>query len=104
VASELTKENTNPNDFKVGDHLWDSPFQNNEKETIARNIIIISQRNENKWLDFTWEEYQKKSKHNVSAFEKDILDGFVNQGLLKCENGVYSVEEKFIRTLAQFIK
>lgn len=103
MASKLSKDNIKPNDFKVGDHLWNSPFQNSEKETIARNIILISKWNGNNWLDFTWDEYQKMCKHNVTISEKGVLDGFVSQGLLACKNGVYSVEESFIRTLAQFI-
>ncbi|MFA5248691.1 MAG: hypothetical protein WC415_05805 [Patescibacteria group bacterium] len=99
----FTVEAVKPSDFNVKDHFWGSPFQKVEKEVVARNLVLLSKWNENKWLVFTWEEYRQKCRHNVTISEKNVLDGFVEQGLLKCENGVYSIRDQFIITLAQFI-
>ena len=104
MAGKISTETIMPEDFDVKDHLWDSPFQNCEKETIARNLILLSKWNGNKWLSFTWEEYQEKCKHSVGYSEKGVLDGFVSDGLMKCEDGVYSIQDKFIVTLAQYVK
>jgi hypothetical protein len=38
-------------------HPYDSVFQNNESETIARNIMVILARTGNTWRDLTWDEY-----------------------------------------------
>jgi hypothetical protein len=99
----LTKQTIRPKNFEVKEHLWDSPFQNCEREIIARNLILISQWNNNEWLTFTWEEYQKRCKHNVGIGEKYILDEFVLRGLLTFHEGVYTIEDYFIWYLSKFI-
>jgi len=99
-----TKAEVPPNDFEVKDHLWNSPFQNSEKEIIARNLILLSQWNENQWLEFSWEGYQLLCKHNVTLKEKDVLDWFVSEGLLRFRNEKYSITDHFIWYLRKFIK
>ena len=100
----LTKDTIKPSDFQIRDHLWNSPFQNCEKEIVARNLILISQWNDDKWFDFTWDEYAKRCKHRVTYGERVILDNFVRKFLLSCDNGVYVIKNAFIQKLAQFIK
>lgn len=99
----LTKKAVSPGDFDVKDHFWDSPFQNVEKETVARNIILLSRWNNNSWLEFSWEDYQKLCKHEVSNKEKEVLDGFVAEKLLSLNDGVYSVNNSFIALLENFV-
>ena len=99
----LTKDTVKPSSIEVKDHLWDSSFQNSEKEMIARNIVLFSQWNEDQWLDFTWEEYGEKCKHSVTASERAVLNGFVGNGLLSCADDVYSVQDSFIPDLAKFV-
>ena len=101
---ELTVDAVKPNDFGKSCCLIGSPFRNSEKETVARNIIALSQLNNNVWLSFTWEEYKAKCKHEPTDAEKKVLDFLVEDGFLNIEDEVYSVQNKFIATLSKFIR
>ena len=96
------KEIVKPSDFTTG--LIGSEFQNREREIIAGNIIIISQKNNNAWFDFSCADYRAHCGHEVTENERQILDGFVEDGYLDFRDGRYSVNEKFIKTLAKYIK
>lgn len=104
MAEQFTKATVFPKDLEVGGHLWDSPLQNSEKESIARNIILLSQWNDNRWLEFTWQGYQDRCKHKATEGEKRILDEFVRMGLLAFEGDVYLVRDQFVDLFKQFIK
>ncbi len=93
-----------PNDFSVQFGLRSSPLQDCAQEEAARNIIVISQLNENKWLDFTWKDYDKMCKHEVSSEEKEVLDELVELGYLSQKNGIYSIEDYFISLLIKFVR
>jgi hypothetical protein len=97
------KENVLPKDFDVSQGFMDSQFQNFEKESIARNIVLICQWSDNQWLEFTWDDYQRLCTHKVAISEKAILDGFVEQGLLGFKDGKYAVLGTFIMFLDKFI-
>lgn len=101
---DLTVDTVKPNDFDISHGLIGSPFRNTEKEIIAKNIIMLSRLNNDKWLSFTWEEYQEKCSHRPTSAEKEILDRFVAGGFLKIEDGIYSIQDKFIATLEKFIR
>lgn len=98
-----TKKEISPNDFDVKNRIYDSPFHNSEKETIARNLIILSQLNNNQWLRFTWDEYVSRCTHKVTISEKVILDNFVENQLLSNNDGIYSIEDGFIFVLKEFV-
>ncbi len=91
-----------PSDFTT--RLMDSKFQNREREVIAGNIIIISKQNNDAWFPFTFEDYRQRCGHKVTESERTILDGFVAEGYLDFKDDHYSVNEKFIRTLAEYLK
>jgi len=99
----LTKDTVRPSNIRVEEAFMDSSFQNSEKETIARNTVLLSQWNGDQWMDFTWEEYRQKCKHSVTEAERAILNDFVRSGLLSCVDGVYSVRDAFIQALAKFV-
>ncbi len=84
--------------------LWDSEWQNTEKEVIARNIVFLSQEIDDVWLEFTWKEYEEMCTHCVSGSEKGVLDDFVEDGYLSRKGAVYKVTGKFIKALFKFIK
>jgi hypothetical protein len=96
------KEIVKPSDFTRG--LMGSKFQNREKEIIATNIIIISAKNDDTWFGFTFEEYGRRCHHSVTERERETLDELVADGYLDRQDGQYSVNEKFIRTLAEYLK
>jgi hypothetical protein len=92
-------------------HLWDSSFQNSEKETVAGNIITLSKRNDDQWVSFTWERYCElciagsAGSHHPTWRENDVLDSFVRERVLaKASDGTYSVTDLFITTLFAFTK
>ena len=45
VVPILTKEKVRPSDFNIETHLMGSQLHKSEKETIARNIILLSKWN-----------------------------------------------------------
>jgi hypothetical protein len=96
------KEIVKPSDFTRG--LIGSQFQNREREIIAGNIIVISTKNNDTWFDFSYDDYCAHCGHEVTEAERQILDGFVREGYLGFQDGKYSVNEKFIKTLAEYIK
>ncbi|MFC1598517.1 hypothetical protein ACFL2U_00695 [Patescibacteria group bacterium] len=99
----FTKQEVRPKDINASGGFFSTVWQNNEKETIARNIVLISQWNGNQWLDFTWETYKDKCEHNVTIAEKSVLDALAREGYLTCTGGVYSVQDKFIEALKEYV-
>lgn len=100
----ITRMNVKPSDVEFTDYLWGSDFNNCEKESIAGNVIRISQWNDDQWFDFSWEDYKRLCKHNVTEAERSYLDGFVEQGLLSFDGEKYSVNDAFIVKLWKFVK
>jgi hypothetical protein len=49
-----------PSDINISNDLMGSNFNKYEKEIIAKNIIIISKKNKNKWFEFSFKEYKKR--------------------------------------------
>ena len=66
-----------PSDFLT--HPYDSVFQNNESEVVARNIMVILSRTGNEFRSITWGEYRTervKDRH-FSEREKGFFDRVV---------------------------
>jgi len=66
-----------PSDFLT--HPYDSVFQNNESEVVARNIMVILSRTGNVFRSMTWGEYRAervKGRH-FSEREKEFFDRVV---------------------------
>jgi hypothetical protein len=100
--TELIK--VKPSEFDISQGLCGSSLRKSEKETIARNIILNSERRGDKWMPFTWRDYSELCQHEVSRDEKDILDGFVADGLLVLdETGYYVVADAFLAALWKFV-
>jgi hypothetical protein len=90
-----------PRDINVKNHFFGSLLNNCEKETIARNIVIISCANDNKWFPFTWEGYKGHCQHKVSEDERIVLNELVKSGHLTRTDGVYNITDKFILSLSR---
>jgi len=63
-----------PSDFLT--HPYDSVFQNNESEVVARNIMVILSRTGNEFRSMAWAEYRTervKDRH-FSEREKEFFD------------------------------
>ena len=99
----MIKEQVKPQDIDTSNSLCGSELRKSEKETIARNIILISRKNDNEWLEFTFDEYKKRCRHNVTEGEKDVLDELVNDGLLTCNDDKYVIQDAFIAKLWSFV-
>jgi hypothetical protein len=92
---EITTQNTKPSDFHT-EKSFVGMLGKYEKEIIGRNIIMISQRNNDSWDGFTFAEYEERCLHVVGDGEKDILDLMVKDGLLHLSDGRYSVTNYFL--------
>ncbi len=97
------KAKIKPSNLDISRGLVGSLLRNSEKEAVARNLIILSRLNGNEWLEFSWKEYQEKCTHRPSKEELRILGSFVNDGLLKNEDGKFIVCDEFIKSLWKFV-
>ncbi len=106
-----------PSTFVVSDPycLMGSEWQNTETETIARNVVLILQMmNPEEWTPFTWEQYTKLCKHQVTDAERGVLEALTNGGrpvwnttghlqagyLTKDSEGRYAVTPKFLEVVS----
>ncbi len=100
-------------DFKpsdvADDHFWNSPWQNCEKEMVARNLVKLSRYgNDDEWRPFTWQEYEGFCSHGPSYGESRIFDEFVDTGYLTFvpdevgDYGVFSFTPKMIGVFLQY--
>lgn len=66
-----------PSDFNK--HPYDSVLQNNECETIARNIMVILARLGNEFRLLSWDEYKQEREKdgNFTMSEKALFDRVV---------------------------
>jgi|SRR5579872_1080554 len=91
-----------PSDMQTG--LLGSNFQKREKELIAGDIIVISQKNGDTWFDFSFDDYRKYCGHIVTEKEHSVLNALaMDDEVLDLKGERYSVNENFFRTLAKFI-
>ena len=93
-----------PSDVSHG-HLWNSPWDNCEREMVASNILKLAHYNkDNEWQPFTWEEYLDFCSHGVSYVEQSILNEFVRDGYLLLEDDVYNFASKILGVYLQYLK
>jgi hypothetical protein len=107
-----------PSDIDLTNHFWDSPFRNFEAETVARNIVVISNAADpNAWTPFSFDDYKERCKHRASELEHGVMQAFLiggrpvpdttsvlEPGYLTKEGGKYAVTEKFLAVIAKFAK
>lgn len=100
------KDKIKPSDFEISGLFIGSHLQKSEKETVALNIVIIALENGDAWSDFTFEDYKNGcAPRTTFAGEKEMLRTLAHEDKILDEHaGVYSVNEMFFRTLAEFIK
>lgn len=92
-----------PSDIHYEDGFFGTTWQKCEKETIARNICVVMEKRDDKFVPFTWDEYVDMVEHKASLAEKSILDGFVEDGYLAFEDDKYDVNFRFIAVLIDYI-
>lgn len=93
-----------PNDISINGNFMDTVWQNSEKETVARNIIMVCRViNTKNWQSFCWEEYKELCSHDVTDGEKCILEDFVKTGYLVKMADEYYVTSFFIHALKDYI-
>jgi len=100
---EMIKEQVKPKDIDISNGLCGSELGKSEKETIACNIIVISRKNDNDWLEFTFDEYKARCRHKATESERDVLNELVKESLLVCDNDKYAVQDAFIAKLWKFV-
>lgn len=102
-----------PSEVDVSRHFWDSPFQNHEKEVIARNIAIVLQTaayvsESDEWHGFSLEEYEAfrnadNPRSPVTPAERSIISEFVAGTYLdRAEDGTLTVTDRFLGALGKF--
>jgi hypothetical protein len=101
MSQKLLKA-VSPDNIDISGRLYNT-FGKWEKETVARNIVLIANKLGG-WKAFSWEEYRKNCDHNVSEGEKSVLDTFVEEEILSFDKGKYHLTDRFIGKLAGFIK
>jgi len=101
-----------PNRIDVSRPFVGSSLQKSEKETIARNIVVISQiiaeaKDSDSWHPFSLAEYigvrGATSEEPVGVKERDMLGELATGGYLAAnERGEFAVTEAFLNVVADF--
>ncbi len=99
-----TKQGFRPSDIDVDNRLIGSGFGKSEKETIARNIILMGVKTDDSWVPFTWTEYKSACTHDVTNDELEVLDQLVEKGFLSKFAIHYEVADHFIWACKNFVK
>ncbi len=71
-----------PSQIDTKNHFFNSVWEHCETETVARNIVLISEWNDDEWKPFTWEQYKDMCKHKVSNGEYGELTSMAKTGHL----------------------
>jgi hypothetical protein len=99
------KEVVKPSDFDLSSRLGGSTLNKMEKEIVASNVIAICKENNDAWLDFNFKDYVRLCGDSGYGGHESILDNLAEHHcILDKKDGVYSVNERFFRTLAVHIK
>lgn len=103
LKARMTTAKVKPSQIDISRHLVGSPLDQPERETIARNIIVICRKRDDSWAPFTFGEYTELCSHKVTAGERAVLDDLASMGLLTCSDGVYTVQDLLVLTLNKFV-
>ena len=93
-----------PKDLDISGQFVGSLLKNSEKETVARNIVILSRRNDNEWLTFAFDDYIKRCARGPCVGEEGVMNALVKDGVLSCADGKYSITDDFIASLWEFVE
>ena len=101
-----------PSEVDISKRFVDTPLGNYEKETIARNIVVIRRiiaeaKSDDRWHPFRMEEYievrNATSEEPVTPSERQVLGALATSGhLVEAEDGSFSVTATFLGIVAQF--
>jgi len=93
-----------PNNIDTSRYLMNSIWKNCERETIARNIVLLCQ-DQNEWVSFSWDEYIEFClPRKASQKEETILNALVSEGYLDFSDNKYQPNIRFLGAVAQFTK
>jgi len=94
-----------PSDFDTKQRFMNTIWQNSERETIARNIVIFLRKHGDEFVPFTWNQYRQKCCHAVEAGEEVFLNALAKEGYLDMtEDGYYKVNLAFLGAINKFKK
>lgn len=93
--------NVAPQDIKTKDGFRNTIHQNSEKETISRNIVIIS-RDNGKWFPFNFEDYKNGCGHNVTVEELRTIEDLAAGGYLSEKDGKYEITDMFLNAIREY--
>lgn len=107
-----------PKDIKIEKSFRETFSNSLEAQTVARNIVIVSQKiNPDLWTSFSFSEYKERlDNHPPSVFlEERVLEALflggtatktssicLEPGFLKKFEGKYEVTQKFLNEISKF--
>ncbi len=94
-----------PSKINIDNGLVGSDLGKSEKETIARNVIVMCRQMGDSWATFSVHDYIAACTHDVTPGEIVFLDRFVKDKLLGYdeESERYWVLDAFIAKLWKFV-
>jgi len=102
-AGDNLIEIVKPSNIDISNYFFSTPFRRIEKETVARNIVIISKNNGDQWISFSFDEYSDLSEHEVTMEEQGCLNGMARDGFLSFDGEKYNIESSFIEAISEYI-
>lgn len=107
VDIEITK--IKPSEINMSNWLIGSNFKSSEKESLAINIIKLSVKNNDKWIEFTEEEFKEKCGYEPGSWELFFLTRH-RESMLCMEfieetiHGKYRITNQFLDVVSDFLK
>lgn len=93
-----------PSDIDYKNGFFSTAWQNSERETIARNIVVLCKRLGNMFIPFSWTTYKKVCNHKVTLSEQRYLDHLVDEGYLTFnKRRQYAINFEFLQVLKKYI-
>ena len=97
-----------PSDIDLSNRLIGSGFGKSEDENNAALFVFVCKENGDEWLNISPEEYLtlrlKQGANPTLKLVQSILKDFSESGYMTEDQGKYSITDKFIGAVSNYIK
>jgi len=88
-----------PSDYNTKRSFMDTIWQNSERETIARNIVIIQGDD---FAPFTFDEYVKLCGHASAPGDEWVVEALADEGYLDRSGETFMVNLNFLGAIEKY--
>ncbi len=88
-----------PLDYNTKRDFMDSVWQNSERETIARNIVMIQ---DEEFEPFTFVEYVDRCDHSSAPGDEWVVKALADEGYLDRDGDTFMVNFNFLAAIEKY--